>query len=124
MFSGLLWYDAGLMKDLAGAVTKASARYQEKFGKTPDVCFVNSAQFAELASSEVPLPVQPKQTVLLNHIWLGVSPAPKPIPDQPSAETRELERADALKEIIGQLRDRTSVADALAYGKACEEAAQ
>lgn len=40
-------------------------------------------------------------------------------------ESRELERADALKEIIGQLRDRTSVADALAYGAACEaEAAQ
>jgi len=168
MFSGLLWHDAELTKDLAGAVAKAAARYQEKFGKTPDVCFINASQFAELTTSEVPLSVQPKQTVLLNHIWLGVSPAPKPVPsddarllelarqaaaesvrgdyrianrpDNPNwrgvaawfdesiermDESRELAHADALKESHGQLRERRSVADAIAYGAACEaEAAQ
>ena len=44
---------------------------------------------------------------------------------RPSAESRELAHADALKESHGQLRERRSVADALAYGAACEaEAAQ
>lgn len=43
---------------------------------------------------------------------------------RPSAEARELARAEAFQNEFGHARERRSVADALAYGKACEEAAQ
>lgn len=123
MFSGLLWYDTGLKTDFAGVIEKAAARYAEKFGKRPDSVFVNPLSLPEgVIPALTGMTLQTRQTVMQNYIYVGISPAPKPVPS--TDESRELERAAALKDILGQLTDRRSVADALTYGKACEEAAQ
>lgn len=78
MKSGLLWYDKNVSNNLFDAVDRAAARYQEKFGISPNTAFANRAQLAEYASAhraEFPktkLSLHPKETILRDHIWIGV----------------------------------------------------
>lgn len=80
MKSGLLWYDSNAADDLMKTIDAAAARYQEKFGIAPDTCFVNRAQLKEFALAHrdalpktLNLAVLPKDTIIKNHVWLGVS---------------------------------------------------
>lgn len=88
MPSGLLWYDAS-KRPINEKITDAARRYVQKFGVTPDTCFVNPAD-APIAtdapdradSNGIRIAVKPKQTIMLNYFWLGVSnPAPQPAAD-------------------------------------------
>ncbi len=44
---GLLWYDNGA-DDLGGSVARAAARYKERFGVDPNVCYVHPATLPEV----------------------------------------------------------------------------
>jgi hypothetical protein len=79
MQSGLLWYDGSRDRKLAAKVEDAARRYREKFGVTPDTCYVNQAALdGQLLT--VPLAglhgkalrVLPAPNVLPHHFWIGV----------------------------------------------------
>lgn len=76
MKSGLLWYDNS-SSYLGDKIAKAAERYKQKFGIQPDTAFVNPRDLEVNTPVKVPnakdLKVQPKHTILPNHIWLGVS---------------------------------------------------
>ncbi len=41
MKAGLLWFDDSSQLGLEDKVGKAAVRYREKFGRVPDVCYLN-----------------------------------------------------------------------------------
>jgi hypothetical protein len=76
---GLLWFDNSADRGLAAKIEDAARRYQEKFGVSPNTCYVNSAA---LGGGEMTLPARPAQglpvrvlpavDVLPHHFFLGV----------------------------------------------------
>ncbi len=74
MTTGLLWFDNDAGRDLAAKVARAAAHYQQKYGRPPQLCFVNPAALngknnsARVAGVEV----VPSRTVLPHHFWLGM----------------------------------------------------
>jgi len=71
MREGLLWFDDDPRRRIDEKVRLAAARYRQKFGVAPDVCYVNQRMVdrAELRIGDVR--VVPVSTVLPNHFWVG-----------------------------------------------------
>jgi len=71
MREGLLWFDDDPRRHIDEKVRLAAARYRQKFGVAPDVCYVNRRMIdrAELRIGDVR--VVPVSTVLPNHFWVG-----------------------------------------------------
>ena len=73
---GLLWYDR---KDdtLTDKIARATARYQEKQGRPPNVCFINPANAEDreipctVSVNGTSIKVTTKPNVLLHHYWIG-----------------------------------------------------
>jgi len=78
---GLLWYDDNPGRDLAEKVGRAARRYRQKFGTSPDVCYVHPSALNDNASTKLSasgrvrkvgeVRVAPLPTVLQHHFWLG-----------------------------------------------------
>lgn len=76
MLTGLLWFDNDPQRSLNAKIQDAALRYQEKFGVTPNTCYVNRATVAGIEMS-VPirglsLRVIPSGRILVHHFWVGV----------------------------------------------------
>ncbi len=78
---GLLWFDNDPRRALVAKIEEAAARYREKFGNTPDVCYVNGAELngqnivITLAGLKASLRVLAAPNILPHHYWLGVEEA-------------------------------------------------
>ena len=74
MIEGLLWFDADPKRDIADKVSAAAGRYQFKFGRRPNLCYVHtSALGIGLSSVELNgVRVVPVHNVLKFHFWIGV----------------------------------------------------
>lgn len=75
---GLLWFDNDPRRDLAEKIEPAARRYRQKFGTSPNICYVHEStlggngQTAQVGTVRVAtLP-----TVLLHHLWLGQEDQP------------------------------------------------
>jgi hypothetical protein len=83
MTVGLLWFDNDSGRDLAAKVARAAAHYQVRFGRPPQICYVNPATLgrdrgngradANLVGG---VRVVSSKTVLPNHFWIGVAEEP------------------------------------------------
>ena len=73
MKTGLLWFDGDAGRDLAAKVARAAAHYQQKYGRAPQLCFVNPGALEGSRESVrvAGLDVLASKTVLPNHFWLG-----------------------------------------------------
>ena len=71
MKEGLLWFDADPKRDLAEKVARAADRYQFKFGRRPNLCQVNAAQWPQPVQCDG-VRVVPAHNVLRHHFWIGV----------------------------------------------------
>lgn len=84
MKEGLLWFDDDPRRQIDEKVQQAAARYRQKFGSAPDVCYVNAQTLAPAlstgASADVAdrhelrvagLRILPNSTVRPNHFWIG-----------------------------------------------------
>ena len=79
MQMGLLWFDNDPNRELAAKVEDAARRYREKFGVTPDTCYVSRAA---LSGGEHLIPLRdgsglalrlvPAGNILQHHFWVGV----------------------------------------------------
>jgi hypothetical protein len=68
---GMLWLDVDRQRSLDEKVTRAAEYYQEKYGRFPTLCLVNTQALPEkklLGRIEV----QPATTVLPFHFLLGM----------------------------------------------------
>ncbi|MCX7670318.1 MAG: hypothetical protein N2439_09630 [Anaerolineae bacterium] len=76
---GLLWFDNDPGRGVAAKALDAARRYREKFGVTPNTCYVNSAA---INGSEMVVPMPSPDQALLrlrpaahirpHHFWVGV----------------------------------------------------
>jgi hypothetical protein len=72
---GMLWLDADVKSSFEEKVMRAVAYYEDKYGRAPDLCVVNSASFAEDERTVGQVKVQRAKTVLPNHFWVGLGTA-------------------------------------------------
>lgn len=76
---GLLWFDSDPAKGITAKATDAARRYQERFGVSPNTCYVNRAALVsgELvvtlpSSKDAVLRLLPAANIQPNHFWVGV----------------------------------------------------
>ncbi len=66
----LLWFDDNPIRSISDKIERAAQRYQQKYGHTPDVCYIHPGEGeADPAGS---IKVLPAKSVLPHHFWLGV----------------------------------------------------
>lgn len=68
---GLLWYDDS-KTDFATKVREAGERYEEKFGRKPNRCYVNPTCLPEDGVPANGIKVVTSPGVLPHHFWVGV----------------------------------------------------
>jgi hypothetical protein len=73
--AGLLWFDDNPQVPLAIKVENAVRRYRERFGGSPDVCYVNPETLAGAAEVAARVQLVALATVQPNHFWVGVKSA-------------------------------------------------
>ncbi len=78
---GMLWFDNDPKAELAEKIQRAAAYYRQKYGKTPDLCFIHPTMLSKNGNDAVsqpsPVPnveVRPSKSVLPNYFWIGVNP--------------------------------------------------
>jgi len=69
---GLLWFDDNPKVSFVSKVERAARRYQERFGRSPDVCYVHPCTFAGVTAMPADVQVIGLSTVRPNHFWVGV----------------------------------------------------
>jgi hypothetical protein len=76
MQSGLLWFDNDPGRSITAKATDAAERFTEKFGVTPDVCYVSARTLKEgdlvIPFHEGKLRLTPANNILVNHFWIGL----------------------------------------------------
>ncbi len=73
MREGLLWFDDDPRRPFEQKVEEAVERYVEKFGETPNACFVNPRSLPENVHSHAGVVIRAAPTVLPNHFLVGIS---------------------------------------------------
>ena len=69
---GMLWLDDDKQRPFEEKVSRAADYYREKYGLLPELCLVNSSMVSIENKKVGRIEVQPTQTVLPNHFWLGM----------------------------------------------------
>ena len=69
---GMLWYDNDTKSDLPVKIERAVAYYREKYGDTPNLCFVHPSMLMEKTLNGLNIEVRTTHSVLPNHFWLGI----------------------------------------------------
>ena len=81
MREGLLWLDADPKRDLADKVARAAKCYHNKFGRRPDLCFVNPSMLSNGSGPHAAdrdflevngVRLLPADNVLKHHFWIGI----------------------------------------------------
>ncbi len=78
---GMLWYDNDPKADLGIKIQRAVTFYREKYGATPNLCFVHPSMLpgqtenTPNAMKSSGVEVRANRSVLPNHLWLGVNMA-------------------------------------------------
>lgn len=72
---GMLWLDTDSKRSLEEKVQRAVEYYREKYGRSPDLCLVNTGAFAEEEIKVGAVKVQRTRRVLPHHFWVGISAA-------------------------------------------------
>jgi hypothetical protein len=72
MQEGLLWFDADPKRELAEKVARAADRYHFKFGRRPNLCYVNPSVLDRGSTVLGGIRLLPAHNVLKHHFWIGV----------------------------------------------------
>ena len=73
MEKGLLWYDDNPKLDLAEKIGQAARRYRQKYGASPNVCYVHPSALGDNGKVKTvgDVRVSSRRSVLLHHFWVG-----------------------------------------------------
>jgi hypothetical protein len=73
MHEGLLWFDADPKRALNEKVARAAGRYRHKFGRKPNLCYINPMMLPGSEPAECnAVRLVPSRAVLKHHFWIGV----------------------------------------------------
>jgi hypothetical protein len=78
---GMLWFDNDSKADLFAKIERAASYYQDKYGKSPNVCYVHPSMTRTLVAPQEntepiragAIEVHTTRSVLPNHLWIGVN---------------------------------------------------
>ena len=73
---GMLWFDNDTKADLTAKIQRAAEYYKQKYGRDPNLCFVHPSMIAEANKPANGVELRTSQSVLPNHLWLGVHANP------------------------------------------------
>ncbi len=73
---GMLWFDNDPKSDVLSKVQKAAVYYRNKYGETPNLCFVHPSMIPEAKTIAGDISVCCNKTMLPNHFWIGVQSQP------------------------------------------------
>ena len=77
---GMLWFDNDPKTGISAKIERAASYYRNKYGKTPNLCFVHPSMLSlapasngngSLKSGAVEVRTSP--TIRPNHFWIGVN---------------------------------------------------
>ena len=70
---GMLWLKTDKSSDLFAEINAAAKYYQNKYGRSPNLCFVNPSSMEKVdGHSSIPISIKPDKAVLPGHLWIGV----------------------------------------------------
>jgi hypothetical protein len=69
---GMLWFDNDPKTELGIKIKRAADYYRNKYGKTPDLCFVHPSLLGEGKLQTGKIEVRSSRSVLPNHFWIGI----------------------------------------------------
>lgn len=72
---GMLWYDNDPQTDLVAKVQRAASYYSQKYGKSPNLCFVHPSMSPKERLKAGPIEIRTNNCVLPHHFWIGVNGA-------------------------------------------------
>ena len=70
---GMLWFDNDPTTDLGSKVKQAAAYYNQKYGKSPNLCFVHPCMLSEEETRSGDIAIKTNGSVLPNHFWIGIN---------------------------------------------------
>jgi len=82
---GMLWFDNDPKSEVTAKISRATAYYRDKYGEEANLCFVHPSMINNgsivkgnnrLQSGAVE--VRTTQSILPNHLWIGVNDKIKP----------------------------------------------
>ena len=73
MNKGMLWYDNNTKLNIEKRVMKAVEFFIEKYGYTPQCCFVHPDMADEPMKINNNIKIVPNERILKNHIWLEMA---------------------------------------------------
>ena len=85
---GMLWFDNEKTTDLLIKVERAAAYYTQKYGQSPNLCFVHPDMISSMGDvtmagngqdNQVKIPeieIRSMKTILLDHLWIGIDISP------------------------------------------------
>ena len=75
MQTGLLWFDSDPNRGLAAKIEDAARRYREKFGQTPDTCYISNTAMTDAGMQQtlsgLAVRVVPSTNMPRHHFWVG-----------------------------------------------------
>jgi hypothetical protein len=71
MKTGMLWFDNDPKTDLPAKIERAAAYYRQKYGQTPNLCFVHPSMLKDAAQAARGIEIKENRQVLPHHLWLG-----------------------------------------------------
>jgi len=71
MKTGLLWFDDNPKLSLEAKIENASRRFQEKFGRTAQICVLHPTTVAGAPSVGVGVRIVESVFIRPDHFWLG-----------------------------------------------------
>ena len=80
MNKGMLWYDSQTARNFDISLNLAVSYFVEKYGFSPQCCFVHPDMLKDAPKSEAAVKVMPDEKVLRNHIWMEFPASEKPLP--------------------------------------------
>jgi len=74
---GMLWFDNDKKSDLSSKIQRAASYYRDKYGRTPNLCFIHPSMLGTtpVSTNGSGIEVRTTRSVLPNHFWLGVNTA-------------------------------------------------
>jgi hypothetical protein len=70
---GMLWYNNDPKITLTDKIAKAAAYYQQKYGQSPDLCFVHPSMVKDAATKAGGVELRTSRSVRPNHFWIGLN---------------------------------------------------
>ncbi len=70
---GMLWFDNNKQTNLTQKIERAVRYYREKYGRLPDLCYVNPKALDEKEHVDISgIEVRSAGNILPGHFWIGM----------------------------------------------------